>query len=252
MRFYRLLHLTIVLLCLPLCGLAQSDGIFKSVTWTPTQLTSGSPCLLTVDFETSPAGLQGDWFGHKVDFFPSSDKTVWHALAGADVEITAGNYTLTLHATMPDGKSVSTTRVIPIGPSSYKQVELHVAENFVAPDAATLKRIAADKLIRDPPAFQWQAGQYSSRYGLPCSHWNPGARGQLRESNSRPQSLLRGELRGHRPWPTVHDRLHALVENSSRRRPGSPDASITRPERSHRPRHRSAPAFRRAMARRIS
>jgi murein DD-endopeptidase MepM/ murein hydrolase activator NlpD len=149
MRFRRLLLLIVVLLCLRLSGLAQSDGTFKSVTWAPTQLASGSPCLLTVDFETPPASLQGDWFGHIVDFFPSSDKTVWYALAGADVEITPGNYTLTLHAMMPNGKSVNTIREIPIGPSSYKQVELHVAENFVAPDAATLKRIAADKEIKD-------------------------------------------------------------------------------------------------------
>jgi murein DD-endopeptidase MepM/ murein hydrolase activator NlpD len=149
MRFRRLLLLIVVLLCLSLSGLAQRDGIFKSVSWTPAQLASGSPCLLTVDFKTPPASLQGDWFGHKVDFFPSGDKTVWYALAGADVEITPANYTLTIHATMPDGKSVSTTREIPIGPSTYEQVELHVTENFVAPDAATLKRIAADKEIKD-------------------------------------------------------------------------------------------------------
>jgi len=50
---------------------------------------------------------------------------------------------------MPDGAGISTTREIHIEPSRYKQVELHVAENFVAPDPATLKRIAVDKEIKD-------------------------------------------------------------------------------------------------------
>ena len=147
MRFRRLLLLIVVLLCLRLSGLAQSDGIFKSVSWTPAQLASGSPCLLTVDFQTPPAALQGDWFGHTVDFSPSSDKTVWYALAGADIDTTPGNYILTLHATMPDG--AGTTREIHIEPSQYKQVELHVAENFVAPDPATLKRIAVRQRDKD-------------------------------------------------------------------------------------------------------
>ena len=191
MRFHRLLLLTVV--CLSLRGLAQSDSIFKSVTWTPTQLSSGSPCLLTVNFKTPAAALQGDWFGHPVDFFPSSDKTVWYALAGADVETRPGNYPLTLHATMPDGSSVSATQEIHIEPSQYKQVELHVAENFVAPDAATLKRIAADKEIKDRAFAQsaltplWQGD-----FRLPVQSPATDSFGTRRVFNGKLASIHRG------------------------------------------------------------
>ena len=149
MRFFRALLLILALLATPISGSAQSDNVFKSITWTPSQLASGSPCLLTVELQTAATVLHGEWFGHEVDFFPSRDNTAWYALAGADVETTPGSYPLTLHATMPDGKSLSATREIRIEPSHYKQVELHVAGNFVEPDAASLKQIAADKEIKD-------------------------------------------------------------------------------------------------------
>lgn len=149
MSFHRVLLLTILLLCRLPHGLAQSGGAFKSVVWAPAQLASGSPCLLTVEFQSPPTKVQGEWFGHEVDFFPSSGKTTWYALAGIDVETAPGNYTLALHAAMPDGKTVSTTREIQIGPSHYKQVELRVPENFVTPDAATLKIVAEDKAIKE-------------------------------------------------------------------------------------------------------
>lgn len=206
MRFYCLPLLTIVLLCLSLQGLTQSDGTVKSVTLTPTQLSSGSPCVLTVDFQTPPATLQGDWFGHKVNFFPSSDKTIWYALAGADVETTPGNYTLTLHVTMPDGKSIITTREIPIGPSSYKQVELHVTENFVAPDAATLKRIAADKEIKDR-AFAESAPQplWRGDFRLPVQSPSTDSFGTRRVFNGKLASIHRG-MDFRAPWEPRYTR----------------------------------------------
>src|SRR6202012_3622313 len=91
----------------------------------------------------------GEWLGRDVEFFPSADKKIWYALAGADVETAPGSYTLTLHAAMTDGNTVSVTREIRIEPSHYRQVELHVPEKFVEPDADTLKRIAADKEVKD-------------------------------------------------------------------------------------------------------
>jgi len=105
--------------------------------------------VFTVQFQSPPASLKGEWLGREVEFFPSSEKRIWYALAGADVETEPGSYTLELHATMPDGRAMSETREIRIEPSHYRQVELHVPEKFVAPDAETLKRIAADKEVKD-------------------------------------------------------------------------------------------------------
>jgi murein DD-endopeptidase MepM/ murein hydrolase activator NlpD len=149
MRFFCSLLLIVVFLGCSLCSMAQGSGDFKSIAWSPSQLASGSPCLFTVEFQTPPVALRGEWFQREVDFFPSHEKTVWYALAGADVETNPGMYTFTLHATMADGKSVDATREISIGPAHYRQVELRVPEKFVAPDAEALKRIAADKEIKD-------------------------------------------------------------------------------------------------------
>jgi murein DD-endopeptidase MepM/ murein hydrolase activator NlpD len=193
MRFRCALLLPIILLCLSLCAHAQPDSIFQSITWTPTQLASGSPCLFTVEFQTPPVALRGEWFGHEVDFFPSRSKTAWYALAGADVETAPGSYPLTLHATLPDGKSVSATRAIRIEPSQYKQVELHVAENFVEPDAATLKRIAADKAIKDrifaqsAPTPLWQGD-----FRLPVQSPATDSFGTRRVFNGKLASIHRG------------------------------------------------------------
>ncbi|HEX3436143.1 MAG TPA: M23 family metallopeptidase [Pseudacidobacterium sp.] len=138
-----------ILICSTLCGFSEDNSVFKHIFWTPAALASGSPCLFTVAFQSAPSALEGEWFGRKVEFFPSNDKTSWHALAGADVETNPGIYSLTLHAIFSDGTKEDTTRDIRVEPARYKQVELQVPENFVSPDAATLKRIAEEKEIKD-------------------------------------------------------------------------------------------------------
>lgn len=193
MRFYHALLLTISGLWLSLGAAAQTNGVFKTISWEPQQLASGSPCLLTVEFATPPTALQGEWFGRRVDFFPSVDRTVWHALAGADVETSPGNYTLALHATMADGKTASTTRDIPIGASHYRETDLHVAENFVSPDAATLKRIAADKEIKDH-AFSQSAPTplWRGDFRLPVQSPATDSFGTRRVFNGKLASVHRG------------------------------------------------------------
>lgn len=143
---------------------AENSGAFKTVSWTPQPIASGSPCLLTVVLQDAPTTMEGEWLGRKVEFFPSRNRTTWYALAGADVETAPGTYTLTLHATLADGRTVKDSREIPVSPSHYRQVELHVPENFVTPDAATLKRIVEDKEIKDKAFAQSDA--------LPLWHGN--------------------------------------------------------------------------------
>jgi murein DD-endopeptidase MepM/ murein hydrolase activator NlpD len=94
---------------------------------------------------------------------------------------------------MADGKSVNATREIPIGLSHYKQVELHVAQNFVEPDAATLKRIAADKEIKDKafaqsaPTPLWQGD-----FRLPVQSAATDSFGTRRVFNGKLASIHRG------------------------------------------------------------
>jgi hypothetical protein len=193
MRFFRPLLLVLALLKLPCCGLAQDRGVFKNVHWTPEELTSGSPCLITVELQSAAANLHGEWFGHKVDFFASPDKTVWQALAGADVEAAPGKYPLTLHVIMPDGKSMDTVREISIEPAHYKQIDLHVAQNFVEPDAASLKEIAADKVIKDRVfAESASAPLWRGDFRLPVQSPATDSFGTRRVFNGKLASIHRG------------------------------------------------------------
>ncbi|QNI31238.1 M23 family metallopeptidase [Alloacidobacterium dinghuense] len=193
MRLFCAFLMVIVSFWQPLRASALGDEIYKSVHWDPAQLASGSPCLLTVEFQSPPASFQGEWFGHQVSFFPSRSRTVWYALAGVDVETTAGTYKLTLHATMPDGKSVDATRDITIASAHYKQVELHVAENFVEPDAAALKRIAEDSEIKHQ-AFAKSAPEPLWRGGflLPVQSPATDSFGTRRLFNGKLASIHRG------------------------------------------------------------
>jgi hypothetical protein len=146
MPYLRVLLLMVLFLCLPFSGIAQTT---PTISWVPSQLSSGSPCLFQVEFPQPPSSVRGEWLGHTLEFFPGRNKTMWFALGGVDVEADPGNYPLALHAIMPDGKAIDASRDIAVSPAHYKQVELHVPEKFVAPDAATLQRIAAEKEIKD-------------------------------------------------------------------------------------------------------
>ena len=53
---------------------------------------------------------------------------------------------LELTATATDGHSLHARQEVTVLPAHYKTTALHVEEKFVQPDAATLQRIAADKV----------------------------------------------------------------------------------------------------------
>jgi murein DD-endopeptidase MepM/ murein hydrolase activator NlpD len=128
---------------------ADSAGRFRSVTWRPQQLHTGSPCLFTVVLDNAPTAVTGTWLGRDLAFFKSTRPRTWYALAGVDMETAPGAYDLTLKATMPSGSVVESTRSITIAPSEYKTVAVTVPQKFVEPNAEELKEIAADQKLKD-------------------------------------------------------------------------------------------------------
>ncbi len=102
--------------------------------------------------------LQGTWLNHSLAFSKARDGNTWYALAGIDVEQAPGTYTLKLNATTTDGRDLHASRQVAVLPASYKTTTLHVQEKYVEPDAATLQRIAADKVVKDA-AFAHQISQ---------------------------------------------------------------------------------------------
>jgi murein DD-endopeptidase MepM/ murein hydrolase activator NlpD len=192
---YHRIHFALILFLIgatPLTG-AKAATAFKSVVWTPQELQSGSACLFSIQFEGSPAKISGKWMGHDVSFFQGHDGHEWYGLAGVDVEALPGTYPLDVTATMADGEAIHLARDIKVGPSSYKTVSLRVPDRFVKPDAATLRRIEADKQAKSIafshliPAPEW-SGDFLAPVGSMVSD----SFGTRRVFNGKVESVHRG------------------------------------------------------------
>jgi murein DD-endopeptidase MepM/ murein hydrolase activator NlpD len=145
--------LALILLLLP-----APRAIAQRVTWSPQRLESGSPVLFRVDLDSAAGGVHGNWLNHAVTFSPSANGRAWYALAGIDVEQSPGKYVLDITVDAQAGQPLHIRRELTVLPGQYKTTTLHVAEKFVAPDAKTLKLIAADKAVKDE-AFAHQANE---------------------------------------------------------------------------------------------
>ena len=110
--------------------------------------------LFTVELDRPATSLQGTWLNHSLDFTRTVGNT-WYALAGIDVEQAPGKYVLDL-STAGEGTVLHGAKELTVQPAHYKSTTLHVEQKYVAPDAATQQRIAADKAVKDA-AFAQQA-----------------------------------------------------------------------------------------------
>ena len=115
----------------------------------PSSLTNGAPCLITVVLRDEATAVAGTWQSHPVAFFSAPDHRTWYAIAGADVETKPGTYPLTVNVTLIDGTRRTLNQNIDIGEAPYEKVPLSVPDKFVAPDAAAQRKIAADKIVKD-------------------------------------------------------------------------------------------------------
>jgi hypothetical protein len=164
-----------------------------SILLTPATLTNGAPCLITVVLHDEASSVTGSWQGHPVAFFPGPDHRTWFALVGVDVEATPGNYPLTIDATL-NGRYQTLHEDVSVGEAPYEKVPLSVPDKFVEPDAAALKKIAADKIVKDKafansaPKPQWK-GNF-----LPPLHQAPQSDsfGNQRIFNGKLASVHRG------------------------------------------------------------
>ena len=165
-RFFRLLP---ALFFFALIAAAQPPKDQKApFTITPALVVAGSPELITVSARDATS-VDGDWLGHKLDFFRRDGK--WIALAGVDVEAQPESTTLHITAQTPTGPR-DFTRVIEIHPAHYRTGKLTVAPKFVEPDPEELKEIAAYSEIKtkvfatSAPEPLWQ-GSFHQPVKLP-------------------------------------------------------------------------------------
>jgi hypothetical protein len=167
---------------------------FRRIATEPESLANGSPFLLTVEPVEKVSSIQGSWLGKDVLFFKGqAGNDVWYALAGVDVETSPGTYPLTIEATTADGGQLHATLQVAITAAHYRTGTLTVAPNFVEPDAATQKEIAADKEIKDrvfahsAPMPEW-SGDFAKPVEAPATD----SFGTRRTFNGKLASIHRG------------------------------------------------------------
>ena len=81
-------------------------------------------------------------------FYSVKAPRVWYALAGVDVETTPGTYDLRIRAALPGGRMARTVKPVEIGNATFRTGDVNVPENFVKPDQASEKKVAADQRLK--------------------------------------------------------------------------------------------------------
>jgi murein DD-endopeptidase MepM/ murein hydrolase activator NlpD len=127
----------------PICAYAQSSA----VTLTPELVESGSPVLIRVD-APAIAKLEGEWLGRTLQFFPGCGAQAWFALAGVDIEASAGPSTLRI-VVHTGGDALDLSRTVEIHPAHYRTSSLTVAPGFVEPGPQALKQIEAERQLKE-------------------------------------------------------------------------------------------------------
>jgi murein DD-endopeptidase MepM/ murein hydrolase activator NlpD len=136
----------LAVLCVPLSGHTQIANRPNTVTLTPAVAVAGSPELIRVAAPNAQE-VTGDWLGHKIAFFKSSNDRTWYALAGLDVEAPVGGSTLKVEVT--SGEGINHIDVpIQIHPAQYRTEAISVAPKFVEPNAKELKQVEADMQLK--------------------------------------------------------------------------------------------------------
>jgi hypothetical protein len=130
-------------------ALGSNTAAQDSMRLTPASLTNGAPFLITIMLHEEASTVTGKWQGHPVAFFSRADHRTWFALVGVDVEVTPGKYPLTIDSTLMDGTHHALHQDVDVEEAPYEKVPLSVPDKFVEPNAAALKKIAADKTVKD-------------------------------------------------------------------------------------------------------
>ena len=115
----------------------------------------GEVVILEVAASEPPVSIVADVFGSTVRFYPSepettadSDRTVWRALVGIDLETATGDHTVTIRATSPIDSIVDTSYTLTVEPKEFPTRRLTVAPNYVNPPVETMERIQREVVLQ--------------------------------------------------------------------------------------------------------
>jgi murein DD-endopeptidase MepM/ murein hydrolase activator NlpD len=165
----------------------------KNVFWQPNELEQGSPVFITVELEKTPIRLTGKWIGKDVTFFKSNKPRVWYALAGVDLETQPGTYELSLKESIRGRAVLHSTKKVDISAANFPSGTAEVPENFVEPDEASKKKIAADEVLKKRAFSHLIARpQWSGNFVMPADAKPTDSFGASRLLNEELTSTHRG------------------------------------------------------------
>ena len=165
----------------------------KDVFWQPNEVQQGSVAFIPVELERVPLRVTGKWIGKDLAFFKSDNPKIWYALAGADLETQPGTYDLTLTAVMVGGKFIHSLKKVNISEAKFRSGAVDVPENFVEPDAASKKQIAADQMLKNLAFSHLIASpQWSGNFVTPVTAKPTDSFGMTRVFNEELSSTHRG------------------------------------------------------------
>jgi murein DD-endopeptidase MepM/ murein hydrolase activator NlpD len=176
----------------PMSSQSSSQRI-KNVFWQPNELQQGSVVFITVEFGRVPLRMTGKWIGKELAFFKSDNPKIWYALAGADLETPPGTYDLTLRAVMAGGTLIHSLKKVDISAAKFRSGVAEVPENFVEPDTASKKQIAADNVLKNRAfSHRMAAPQWSGNFVTPVKAKPTDSFGMSRVFNEELSSTHRG------------------------------------------------------------
>jgi murein DD-endopeptidase MepM/ murein hydrolase activator NlpD len=176
----------------PVFSQSPARGI-KNVFWQPNELQQGSVAFITVELERVPRRVTGKWIGKDVAFFRSDNPKIWYALAGADLETSPGTYDLALTAMMVGGRVIHSLKKVDIGAANFRSGAVDVPQNFVEPDAASQKQIAADGVLKNRAFSHFIAAPlWSGDFVMPVKAKPTDSFGMTRIFNEELSSTHRG------------------------------------------------------------
>jgi murein DD-endopeptidase MepM/ murein hydrolase activator NlpD len=152
----------------------QTESAIKNLFWQPNELQPGSVTFFTVEVNRDATKVSGQFLGKDLLFFHSGKARVWYSLAGVDVETTPGTYDLRIRAALPGGRVSRTVKPVEIGTVTFRTGEVNVHENFVKPDQASRREIAADQRLKERafahfiPTAQW-SGDFTKPVEAPLT-----------------------------------------------------------------------------------
>jgi murein DD-endopeptidase MepM/ murein hydrolase activator NlpD len=150
-------------------------------------------CLYHGGTRASPASgdRQMDWKGSGILQVGQSEDL--DALAGADLETPPGTHDLTVTAVMVGRRVIHSLKKVDISAANFRSGAVDVPENFVEPDAASKKQIAADEVLKNR-AFSHliAAPQWSGDFVTPVKAKPTDSFGMTRVFNEESTSTHRG------------------------------------------------------------